>query len=112
MPSHCSHCGKKLSASHQPCPHCGAAQHLPHTADTPGGSLWLPVPALILGILGLLTALKLRGSTFNLDAHIATLLFTYTATMLGIVGSFHQERGRVMSLAGLVLGILGLLLTL
>lgn len=104
MPSHCSHCGKKLSASHQPCPHCGAAQHLPHTADTPGGSLWLPVPALILGILGLLTALKLRGSTFNLDAHIAT--------MLGIVGSFHQERGRVMSLAGLVLGILGLLLTL
>lgn len=116
MPLFCSHCGQPLHTCPQPCPHCGA-QHpkAPHAANcsTPR-ALWRPLAALTLGLLGLLAALYLRHSphAHHLDCHIGTLMFSYAATMLGATSAFQQPQGRGLSIAGLVLGILGLVFAL
>ncbi len=109
--SFCRGCGTTLHETAPTCPHCGAPQHLP-TPTSATGPLWLPISALIVGILALLSAIGLAEADDDLDVYIGTLMFAGIAIALGAVGTFHHTTGRGMSIAGLVLGILGLLLAL
>ncbi|MFC4621050.1 hypothetical protein ACFO3A_02310 [Comamonas nitrativorans] len=109
--SFCRGCGTTLHETAPTCPHCGAPQNLPAaTAST--NALWLPITGLIIGILALLAAIGLTEADDDLDVYIGTLMFAGIAIALGAVGTFHHTTGRGMSIAGLVLGILGLLLAL
>ena len=111
--SFCRGCGTSLHETAPTCPHCGAPQHLPTaTAAAASGTLWIPIPALILGILALLAAIGLEEADFDLDTYLGTLMFAGIAIVLGAVGTFQQTQGRGMSIAALVLGILGLLIAL
>ena len=93
------------------CPHCGAPQNLP--SAEPPGTLWLPVPALIVGILALLAAIGLADSALiDPDEYVGTLLFAGIAIILGAIGTYQQKKGRALSIAGLVLGGLALLISL
>jgi len=109
--SFCRGCGTTLHETAPTCPHCGAPQHLPPPAPATG-ALWLPISALIVGILALLAAIGLEEIDYDLETYIGTLMFAGIAITLGAVGTFHHPTGRGMSIAGLVLGILGLLLAL
>lgn len=109
--SFCRGCGTTLHETAPACPHCGAPQNLP-SANTPG-TLWLPVPALVVGILALLAAIGLADSELiDQDEYIGTLLFAGIAIALGTVGTYQQKKGRGMSIAGLVLGGIALLIAL
>ena len=109
--SFCRGCGTTLHETAPTCPHCGAPQNLP--PSTTPGTLWLPVPALVVGILALLAAIGLADSEFiDPDEYMGTLLFAGIAIALGAVGTYQQGKGRGMSIAGLVLGGLALLIAL
>ncbi len=112
--SFCRECGTSLHDTAPMCPHCGAPQQPSPSSTAPAaapGTLWLPVPALVVGVLALLAAIGLEGADdYDLEEYIGTLMFACIAITLGAVGLSRQELGRSMSIAGLVLGILALLL--
>ena len=91
--SFCRGCGTALHETAPTCPHCGAPQHLP--SAEPPGTLWLPVPALIVGILALLAAIGLADSALiDPDEYMGTLLFAGIAIILGAIGTYQQKKGR------------------
>ena len=109
--SFCRGCGTALHETAPTCPHCGAPQNLP--SAEPPDTLWLPVPALIVGILALLAAIGLADSALiDPDEYMGTLLFAGIAIILGAIGTYQQKKGRGLSIAGLVLGGLALLISL
>ncbi len=90
------------------CPHCGAVQHI--AAKSPQnqpGTLWLPVPSLILGIIVVLALFD--ESSWEKDNYIGMFACVVVAIALGGVGLSTQDRGRGMSIAGIVLGVIGFL---
>ncbi len=108
--SFCRGCGTALHETAPTCPHCGAPQNLHQPAP---GTLWLPFPALIVGILALLAAIGLADSALiDPDEYMGTLLFAGIAIILGAIGTYQQKKGRGLSIAGLVLGGLALLISL
>lgn len=106
---YCRGCGKEIHETAVACPQCGALQSGSATYPAPNaqGTLWLPVPAIICGIIALLGLLD--ESAWDEDRYIGTFLLIFIAIILGIAGAATQEKGRGMSIAGIVLGIIGLL---
>lgn len=110
----CRGCGRELHETAATCPHCGAAQgatvarrdHAPGASE-PGGTLWLPVPALVCGVVAALAMLD--DTAWDADTVRGLLFLSGVALVLGISGVATQTRGRGMSIAGIVLGAIGLL---
>jgi hypothetical protein len=65
------------------------------------------VPSLILGIIVVLALFD--ESSWDNDQYIGILTCAVTSIVLGGFGISTQERGRGMSIAGIVLGVIGLL---
>ena len=104
----CRGCGKEIHETAVSCPHCGAVQQV--TVKSPknqSGTLWLPVPSLILGVMVVLALFD--ESSWDKDTYMGIFTCIVAAIVLGGFGISTQERGRGMSIAGIVLGVIGLL---
>ena len=89
------------------CPHCGALQRISATIlRNQVGTLWLPVPSLVLGIIVVLALFD--ESSWDKDTYVGIFTCIVAAIALGGFGTSTQERGRGMSIAGIVLGVIGL----
>lgn len=104
----CRGCGREIHETAMSCPHCGAIQ-LAATKfpQSQFGTLWLPVPSLVLGIISFLA--QLDESSWDKDTYVGIIAFIVTAIVLGGFGIATQARGRGMSIAGIVLGVIALL---
>lgn len=103
---HCRGCGQTIHETALNCPHCGATQAaLPLPA--PPGTLWLPVPALVCGIVAVLGAFGADAT--DRDAVAGVGLFGAIALILAVVSLARQPRGRGVAIAGLILGIVAVL---
>lgn len=108
--SYCRGCGHQIHDTAISCPQCGAVQS-PHSANNAqtatDGSLWLPVPALVCGLIPVLGLLAPEEP--DKDQLLGIFLFATTAIVLGSVSLARQKRGKGMAIAGVVLGSIGLL---
>jgi len=103
---HCRGCGQTIHETAPVCPHCGATQNAPAPA-APAGTLWLPVPALVCGIVAVLGAFGTEAH--DRDAVAGVGLFGAVAAILAAVSLARQPRGRGMAIAALILGIVAVL---
>ena len=70
----CRGCGKEIHETAVSCPHCGAVQQV--TVKSPknqSGTLWLPVPSLILGVIVVLALFD--ESSWDKDTDCFNLLY-------------------------------------
>lgn len=105
----CRECGKEMHESALACPGCGAPQQAAVSqSQKRQGTLWLPVPALILGIF--CTLLLFDDTEWDMDTYVGAYLFCVVTLVLGIAGVTTQEKGKGMSIAAIVLGALSTLL--
>lgn len=105
--TYCRGCGHQIHETAPHCPRCGAPQVGAVGIAPHEGTLWLPVPALICGLLAALALLD--AHQWDQDTALGVAMFAIAALVLAGVGLARQTRGRGMSIAGLVLGALGLL---
>ena len=104
----CRECGKSIHETAINCPQCGAPQGTStHVNKNDSGTLWLPVPALICGIFAFLAIFD--DSSWDEDAYMGMFIFSSVAVILGTIGSANQQKGRGMSIAGIILGVFGAL---
>lgn len=105
----CRACGRQVHETAISCPGCGALQQHPGMAafSGSGGTLLLPVPALILGIVVVLALFD--QTSWDQDTFVGAFACSIGAVALGIAGISTQSRGRGMSIAGVVLGVIGFL---
>ena len=83
------------------------AKRVANPAQQAAGTLWLPVPALICGLIPVISLFD--PDAWDRDQILGAGLFSVAALVLGGLGLARQLRGRGMSIAGLVLGGIGLL---
>ena len=108
--SYCRGCGHQIHDTAISCPQCGALQSphsASHTQATTNGSLWLPVPALVCGLIPVLALLAPEEP--DKDQVLGTFLFATTAIVLGNISLARQKRGKGVAITGVVLGSIGLL---
>lgn len=105
----CSGCGHQIHETATACPQCGAVQPTAKREITPAaqGTLWFPVLALVCGLIPMLSIGAAKQWTH--DEVLGACMFAIAAMVLGGIGLARQKRGRGMSIAGMVLGVLGLL---
>ena len=95
------------TCSHPTCPQCGMERHRVSAASTWSGTrppdpLWLPLAALVCGLLSvaaLLTGLQT----------IAAGALMVAAVAIGCIAVARQERGQALAMAGVALGAVGLM---
>ena len=119
--SYCRACGHQIHETALSCPQCGAVQatgrHTPampavptpssHGPETPPGTLWLPIPALVCSAIPLLALFDLNG--WDQDQLLGSFLFITTATVLASISLAKQARGKGMAIAALVMAAIALL---
>jgi len=118
----CGACYTTIHAAAEICPRCGGRQMpwlrlMQQPRQYPSGTLWLPVPALIVAITTLLLAFGILagddwGDLSRKDAieTIAGLAsFVAIAVALGIASLASQQRGQGMAIAAIVISLLSML---
>ena len=68
---------------------------------------WLPIPSFILSIFAILSTFDIDNWTS--DTNVGFAVFIILALVLGIVSVTTQEKGKGLSIAGIVLSILAVL---
>ncbi len=107
----CTGCGHQIHETALSCPQCGAVQHPSKSAAAQAeGTLWLPVPALVCGLIVALGLLD--PNDWDMDQVVGAGMFAVAAIVLAGLGLARQKRGQGLSIAGLVLGVIGLLGTI
>lgn len=108
--TYCITCGHQIHTSATHCPQCGvvrrshpAALHTPHPQDP----LWLPLAALVCGLISVAALLGPTPWT-ALKAAGAGILIT-SAVALGCIAVARQERGQGLAIAGVALGAIGVI---
>jgi hypothetical protein len=74
------------------------------------GSLWLPIPSFIFGIIGLLATFD--DSEWTIDEEIGIYFFIFMSLLLGIISVSIQKEGKGMAIAGIILSALAVLVIL
>ncbi|MBF5007231.1 DUF4190 domain-containing protein [Diaphorobacter caeni] len=109
--SFCRGCGHQIHETAQSCPQCGAVNAAlatrKSTTEDQGGSLWLPIPSLVCGLVVVVALFD--PDDWDMDQVIGAIGFAVAAIVLGGISLAKQKRGSGMAIAGLILGILGLL---
>lgn len=109
--TYCTRCGHQIHQTAPACPQCGAIQPAARAAlqaaEQAQGTLWLPVPALICGLIPVVSLFD--PSDWTDEQVLGGVMFAIAALVLSGVGLARQQRGRGMSIAALVLGVVGLL---
>lgn len=75
--------------------------------DGSGGTYWLPIPSLVLGIFCML--ILFDPSPWDKDTIAGFLLFSGAGLTLGIFGVAKQTKGRGMSIAGIIMNSISVL---
>lgn len=109
--SYCTGCGHQIHETAPTCPQCGAVQRATKSASLAAqqaqGTLWLPVPALVCGLIPVLALFDPHRPTH--EQVLGMVMFAVVALVLAGIGLARQPCGRGMSIAALVLGVIGLL---
>ncbi|SEA73044.1 hypothetical protein SAMN05660420_03006 [Desulfuromusa kysingii] len=105
----CRECGSLISVRAEICPKCGVRQMDPNTSIsvTKDGTLWLPVPSMILGMMMFLTFFDDSG--WDSDTIIGCAFFAILGLVLGIVSVSTQRKGKGMAVTGILLSTLSLI---
>ena len=98
----CKHCASDLIPDNSRSGHGSVAQGAAET-----GTLWLPVPSLVLGIFSVV--MLFDDSYWDMDTVMGLLLFAGVGLSMGVIGLCVQSKGKGMSIAGVVLSSIGLL---
>jgi hypothetical protein len=117
----CPYCKETIKLNALICKHCHSDLRLPSAQVSPvahppvsnpdeNGTLWIPVPSLILGVLSFVSFFD--DSSWDMDTAVGIMLFSAIALILGIVGVSVQKVGRGMSITGIVLGALSFILAI
>jgi len=72
-----------------------------------GGSYWLPIPSMILGIISVLACFD--DSAWGSDAITGLAIFSIAGLILGIVSVSNQEKGKGMAITGITLSSIAIL---
>jgi putative effector of murein hydrolase LrgA (UPF0299 family) len=117
----CGQCYSTIHAASELCPRCGARQMpwiMPPPRQVIDGTLWLPVPALIVAIVTFVLLLfDFRTVAWNdltnsdtIDELRGLAALAAIAAALGIASLMTQKRGQGMAIAAIVIVSLGVLL--
>lgn len=109
--TYCTSCGHQIHETAPACPQCGAVQQsaksISRAAEQAQGTLWLPVPALICGLIPVISLFD--PNDWTKEQITGAVIFAIAALVLAGTGLARQQRGRGLSIAALVLGVIGLL---
>jgi hypothetical protein len=117
----CGHCYATIHAAAELCPRCGTRQMpwiMPAPRQAVEGTLWLPVPALVVAIVTFVLLLsdfdtvawsELRNPD-TIDELLGIGGLAAIAAALGIASLMTQKRGQGMAIAALVILSLSVLL--
>lgn len=102
----CPFCREEIKTGAIKCKHCGSAivdvsRMAQASTAKKNGTLWLPIPALVIGIIFCLALFD--DSYWTTDELLGALVFSVFGLVLSVVGLNVQEVGRGMSIAGVVL---------
>lgn len=108
--TYCTTCGDQIHTSATSCSQCGAV-HCPEAAAAHCANaqdpLWLPVAALVCGFVSATTLLGPAPWSALQTMGSGTLMAT--AIVLGCIAVARQERGQTLAMAGVALGVAGLM---
>ena len=105
--SFCRGCGHQIHETAESCPQCGAVVAHKTMREQREGTLWLPVPSLLCGIVVVLALFD--QSKWGMDQVVGRIAFAAVAMVLGGISLAKQKKGAGMAIAGLILGGIGLL---
>jgi len=71
------------------------------------GTLWLPLPSMIIGILCFLALLD--DSEWDTDTFVGLFIMAITSFILGVISVNTQKTGKGIAITGIVLSSLSLL---
>mgnify|MGYP000884203342 CR=1 FL=1 len=119
----CGHCYATIHAAAELCPRCGTRQMpwiMPPPRQAVEGTLWLPVPALVVAIVTFVLLLYDFNTVAWHDLHnpktidelLALGWLAVLAATLGIVSLVTQKRGQGMAIAAIVIVSLSVLLVI
>lgn len=104
---YCTGCGKEIHETATSCPRCGAVQRVNRQTT---GTLWLPVPALILAIVVVLALFDDSG--WDIETYIGVGSLAVTSLALAVFSLIAQEKGKGLAIGAVItasIGLLGLL---
>ncbi|MGB9090663.1 MAG: DUF4190 domain-containing protein [Pseudomonas farsensis] len=105
---YCRGCAKQLHESAPTCPQCGAPQFATsNPGPASGGSAWLAIVSLCLGIL--CTLALFDDSEWDMDTMAGLGLFAGTGLIMGIISINQKKPGNGMAIAGVVMAVISLL---
>lgn len=109
--TYCTTCGHQIHTTATNCSQCGVVQRrlpaaAPHSAQAQD-RLWLPVAALVCGFVSATTLLGPAPWSALQTMGSGTLMAT--AIVLGCIAVARQERGQTLAMAGVALGVAGLM---
>lgn len=108
----CPFCREDIKEGAIKCKHCGSAlvdvsSMTNQAIQKKEGTLWLPIPSLVIGIIGCLAMLD--DSYWTYDELMGAIFFTFVGIILGTVSLSIQKTGKGMAIAGVVLSSLSTL---
>lgn len=105
----CRCCGKQIHESAPTCPQCGGLQNdeQPVAAKRGEPGLWIPVSALICGIIVFLGLLD--DKTPDRDTTVGIVMFSIVGIVFGSVSIRSQAAGKKMAIAAVVMSVISLI---
>lgn len=108
----CPFCKEDIKEGAIKCKHCRSAlvdvsSMTNQVIKKQEGTLWLPIPSLVLGIIGCLAMLD--DSYWTYDELVGAIFFTLVGIILGAVSLSNQKVGKGIAIAGVILSSLAIL---
>lgn len=115
----CGTCYATIHAAAEVCPACGGRQMpwlMQQSRQHPTGTLWLPVPALMVAITTLFLAFAFMSDDWvdlsrqdAIDTIAGFATFVAVSAALAIASLASQKRGEGMAIAAIVISLLSML---
>ncbi|RLU11206.1 hypothetical protein CS078_07165 [Pseudomonas prosekii] len=103
----CRACAKEIHETAPSCPQCGAIQPFAAAATSVGGSAWLAIVSLILGVLCVLCLFD--DSEWDTDTATGLTTFSVAGLICGIISINQKKPGNNLAIAGVILSAIATL---